>query len=64
MERFANGYFRAHGRVDDSMNLNGIKVSSLQIDRTPVEKGSKGDEIGILVKARVRINDKVYKLKP
>ncbi len=32
MERFAKGYFRAHGRVDDSMNLNGLKVSSLQIE--------------------------------
>ena len=32
MERFANGYFRAHGRVDDSMNLSGIKISSAQIE--------------------------------
>ena len=32
MQRFANGYYRAHGRVDDSMNLGGIKVSSLQIE--------------------------------
>lgn len=39
------------------------KVKSLQIDRVPIEKASKGDEIGILVKSRVRINDKVYKMK-
>jgi len=32
LERFANGYFRAHGRTDDSMNLSGIKVSSVQIE--------------------------------
>ena len=32
IERFANGYFRAHGRIDDSMNLSGIKVSSAQIE--------------------------------
>lgn len=32
MQRFANGYYRAHGRVDDTMNLGGIKVSSLQIE--------------------------------
>lgn len=32
MQRFANGYFRAHGRADDCMNLGGIKVSSLQIE--------------------------------
>lgn len=27
-----NGYFRAQGRVDDSMNLGGIKVSAVQIE--------------------------------
>jgi acetyl-CoA synthetase len=32
MERFANGYFRARGRVDDSMNLSGVKVSAVQIE--------------------------------
>ena len=39
------------------------KVKSLQINRVPIEKASKGDEIGILVKSRVRINDRVYKAK-
>lgn len=39
------------------------KIKSLQKDRVPIEKASKGDEIGILVKSRVRINDKVYKMK-
>ena len=33
MERLGGGYFRAHGRVDDTMNLNGIKVSSSEIER-------------------------------
>ncbi len=32
IERLANGYFRAHGRVDDTMNLGGIKVSSAQLE--------------------------------
>jgi acetyl-CoA synthetase len=32
MQRFANGYFRAHGRADDCMNLGGIKVSSREIE--------------------------------
>ena len=32
MQRLANGYFRAHGRADDCMNVGGIKVSSLQIE--------------------------------
>lgn len=27
-----NGYFKAQGRVDDAMNLGGIKVSSVQIE--------------------------------
>jgi acetyl-CoA synthetase len=27
-----NGYYKAHGRVDDAMNLGGIKVSSAQIE--------------------------------
>ncbi len=38
------------------------KIASMQIDRIPVEKASKAQEIGILVKSRVRIHDKVYKI--
>ena len=34
IERLSNGYYKAHGRVDDSMNLGGIKVSSTQIEET------------------------------
>jgi acetyl-CoA synthetase len=33
MERLPNGYYRAQGRVDDTMNLNGIKVSSTEIEQ-------------------------------
>jgi len=40
MQRFANGYFRAHGRVDDTMNLGGIKVSSRQIEETVSRTGT------------------------
>jgi acetyl-CoA synthetase len=29
-----SGFYRAHGRVDDTMNLGGIKVSSIEIERT------------------------------
>ena len=32
VERLANGYCRIHGRVDDTMNLGGIKVSSAEIE--------------------------------
>jgi acetyl-CoA synthetase len=31
--RLLNGYFKAGGRVDDTMNLGGIKVGSLELER-------------------------------
>jgi acetyl-CoA synthetase len=34
IERLGGGYYRALGRVDDTMNLGGIKVSSAEIERT------------------------------
>ena len=34
MERIENGYFRALGRVDDTMNLGGIKISSAELEGT------------------------------
>ncbi len=33
VERLEGGYYRAHGRVDDTMNLSGIKVGSAEIER-------------------------------
>ncbi|MAE64652.1 MAG: AMP-dependent synthetase [Phycisphaeraceae bacterium] len=33
MERLGGGFYRAHGRTDDTMNLGGIKVSSAEIER-------------------------------
>ncbi|MBI4054799.1 MAG: translation elongation factor-like protein [Elusimicrobia bacterium] len=38
------------------------EVSSLQIDRLPVERAKKGDSVGILVSARARRGDAVYKV--
>ncbi|XP_008453341.1 probable acyl-activating enzyme 17, peroxisomal [Cucumis melo] len=32
-ERSLRGFYRAHGRADDTMNLGGIKVSSVEIER-------------------------------
>lgn len=32
-ELLPDGYLRAHGRADDTMNLGGIKVSSIEIER-------------------------------
>ena len=34
MERLPNGWWRAKGRADDTMNLGGIKVSSAEIEQT------------------------------
>ena len=34
MEELPGGFYRAHGRADDTMNLGGIKVSSAEIERT------------------------------
>lgn len=33
MERLPGGWYRSHGRSDDTMNLKGIKVSSAEIER-------------------------------
>lgn len=33
VETLPGGYYRAHGRADDTMNLGGIKVSSLELER-------------------------------
>eukprot|EP01083_Nonionella_stella_P051992 138142_1 len=33
MKRLPNGYYQARGRIDDTMNLGGIKVSSVQLER-------------------------------
>ena len=33
VEKLPGGYYRAHGRADDTMNLGGIKVSSLELER-------------------------------
>jgi len=37
-------------------------VSSMQIEHTPIDKASKGDDIGLRVNSRARTNDSVYKL--
>uniref|UniRef100_A0A0D6QXI5 AMP-dependent synthetase/ligase domain-containing protein n=1 Tax=Araucaria cunninghamii TaxID=56994 RepID=A0A0D6QXI5_ARACU len=33
IERTVGGYYRAHGRSDDTMNLGGIKTSAIEIER-------------------------------
>ncbi|NOY28539.1 MAG: AMP-binding protein [Oligoflexia bacterium] len=39
MARMPGGFYRAMGRVDDTMNLGGIKVSSAEIERACLAKG-------------------------
>ena len=38
------------------------KVNSIQLDHVPIKEGTKAQEIGLLVKSRVRIGDRVYKV--
>lgn len=38
-------------------------VASIQLDHETIQEGTKGQEIGLLVKSRTRIGDNVYKIK-
>ena len=40
-----------------------MKITSMQIDCSPIKKATKGKEVGIRVKKRARITDKVYRDK-
>jgi len=52
----------------DTLHIKGYttdfkqKVSSMQINNVPVKEAVSGQEIGLLVKSRVRHHDVVYKL--
>ena len=54
-------------KVGDTIQIKGgeidfkQKVASMQIDRNPVAKAKAGDEIGIIVKNKVRRGYKVFK---
>jgi hypothetical protein len=39
-----------------------IVITSMQIDRKPVEKAKKGDEVGILMPEAVHKGNKVFKV--
>jgi len=55
--------------VGDTIQIRGastdlkMKIKSMQISQIPVESGRPGEEIGMLVKKRVRENDEVYRVK-
>lgn len=49
MEKLPNGFYRALGRADDTMNLGGIKVSSAEIERVVGELPEIRDNAAIAV---------------
>jgi len=51
------GQIKVKGHTTDFQQA----VTSMQIDRVPINAAKKGDEIGLQVISRVRRNDTVYK---
>lgn len=55
-------------KIGDTIKIKGHTsdftetVSSIQIDRLPIQSAKKGQEIGLLVTSRVRRKDTIYKL--
>ena len=54
--------------VGDTLQIKGHttdfkqKVNSMQINNVPIQQAKPGQEVGLLVKSRVRHNDIVYKI--
>jgi len=49
IERLPNGYYRAQGRSDDTMNLGGIKVSAAEIERVLCQSEAVAEVAAIAV---------------
>ena len=49
--RLGKGYFKARGRADDTMNLGGIKVSSIELERVVNEHPSVRESAAVSVPA-------------
>lgn len=55
-------------KIGDSIYIKGHttdfkeKVTSIELDRVPIQEGRKGQEIGLLVKSRARHGDSVYRI--
>jgi acetyl-CoA synthetase len=47
IEALGDGYYRAHGRIDDTMNLGGIKVSSAEIERAVLGVGGVSETAAV-----------------
>ncbi len=51
MARLHGGFFRALGRADDTMNLGGVKVSSIEIEQTVERDGAVRECAAVAVRA-------------
>lgn len=53
-------------KLGDKISIKGAttdfeqEIESMQVEHKEVEKAKKGDAIGLKVKEKVRLNDKVY----
>ena len=63
--QLAGGYYRAQGRLDDTMNLGGIKVSSVELERVcmigqteATDEAAKADTPVVSEVAAVAVNSK------
>ncbi len=56
--------------LGDTIHIKGnstdltVKISSMQVQRQPVQTARPGEEAGIKLDAKVRQNDKVFKVTP
>jgi len=57
--RLPGGYFKAQGRADDTMNLGGIKVSSLELERVVNEHPSIFESAAVAVQPEGEGADKL-----
>ncbi len=49
LEKLGEGYFRAHGRADDTMNLGGVKVSSVELEAVLSRHGAVAECAAVAV---------------
>lgn len=59
IEATQDGYFRVLGRVDDTMNLGGIKVSSTEIERAIVQHPAVREAAAISIHAANGANEQL-----
>ena len=56
-------------KVGDKIHIQGVSadfeqdVTSMQVDRKPIEKAKAGDDVGMKVDEPVKGNEKVYLIK-